>query len=131
MKKIAHGTKEIPMNIRSRSLCNLMMASLIASVLIIPAGNAEAVINPAQRLYRAWRKNDKKVAERVAQAEAVNTLFARTWRKSDNWRSTSCEGAAGSVFCTWERPSEKLIIRYKNDPTNPGKRVSEVRFEAS
>jgi hypothetical protein len=119
------------MNIRSRSLCNLMMTSLIASVLILPAGTAEAVINPAQRLYRAWRKNDKKVAERVARAEAVNTLFARIWRRSDNWRSTSCEGAAGSVFCTWERPSEKLIIRYKNDPTHPGKRVSEVRFEAS
>jgi hypothetical protein len=119
------------MNIRSRSLCNLMMASLIASVLIIPVGTAEAVINPAQRLYRAWRKNDKKVAERVAGTEAVNTLFARTWRRSDNWRSTSCEGAAGSVVCTWERPSEKLIIRYKNDPTRPGKRVSEVRFQTS
>ncbi len=118
-------------SIRSRSLCTLMMASLVASTLIIPAGPAEAVINPAQRLYRAWRKNDKKVAGRVAQAEAVNTLFARTWRKSDNWKSTSCEGAAGSVSCTWERPSEKLVIRYKNDPTAPGKRVSEVRFEAS
>lgn len=119
-------------SIRARSLCNLIMASLVASTLIIiPSGPAEAVINPAQRLYRAWRKNDKKVAERVAEAGAVNTLFARTWRKSDNWRSTSCEGAAGSVSCTWERPSEKLIIRYKNDPTRPGKRVSEVRFEGS
>ncbi len=118
-------------SIRSRSLCPLMMASLVASSLVIPAGPAEAVINPAQRLYRAWRKNDKKIAERVAEAEAVNTLFARTWRRSDNWRSTSCEGAAGSVYCTWERSSEKLIIRYKNDPTHPGKRVSEVRFEAS
>jgi hypothetical protein len=120
-----------PQSVRSRPLCTLMMASLVASSLIIPAGPAEAVINPAQRLYRAWRKNDKKIAERIAEGEAVNTLFARPWRKSDQWHSTSCEGAAGSVYCTWERPSEKLIIRYKNDPTHPGKRVSEVRFEAS
>lgn len=113
----------------SQRLRNLTMASLIASALIIPTGTAEAVINPAQRLYRAWRKNDKKAAERVAKAEVVNVLFARTWRESDNWQSTSCEGAAGSIYCTWERPSEKLIIRYRNDPTAPGKRVSEVRFE--
>jgi|GEM_PF-2206651 len=108
-----------------------MMASLMVSILTIPAGTAEAVINPAQRLYRAWRKGDKKVAGRIAETEAVNMLFARTWRRSDHWRSTSCEGAAGSVFCTWERPSEKLIIRYRNDPTAPGKRVREVHFEAT
>ncbi len=118
-------------SIHSRSFWTWIMAALVASSLIIPTGPAEAVINPAQRLYRAWRKSDKKIAERIAEAEAVNTLFARTWRKSDQWHSTSCEGAAGSVYCTWERPSEKLIIRYKNDPTHPGKRVSEVRFEAS
>jgi hypothetical protein len=113
----------------TQRLGNLTLTFLIASALIIPTGTAEAVINPAQRLYRAWRKNDKKAAERVARTEAVDSLFARTWRASDNWHSTRCEGAAGSIYCTWERSSEKLIIRYTNDPTAPGKRVSEVRFE--
>jgi hypothetical protein len=107
------------------------IASLIASMLIVSAGTAEAVINPAQRLYRAWRKHDKRTAERIAAPDAVKILFTRRWHLSDNWQSTSCEGAAGSTFCTWERPSEKLIIRYTNDPTAPGKRVREVRFEAS
>jgi hypothetical protein len=113
----------------TQRLGHLTIASLIASALIIPTGTAEAVINPAQRLYRARRKHDKKAAERVARTEAVDILFARTWRASDNWHSISCEGAAGSIYCTWERPSEKLVIRYRNDPTAPGKRVSEVRFE--
>jgi hypothetical protein len=115
---------------RSRSLWTLTIASLVALSLIIPTGPAEAVINPAQRLYRAWRKNDKRIAEKVAKAEVVNALFSRPWRKSDQWQSTSCTGAARSVYCTWERPSEKLVIRYKNDPTAP-KPVNEVRFEAS
>jgi hypothetical protein len=115
----------------SQRLRNLTMASLIASALIIPTGTAEAVINPAQRLYWAWRKNDKKAAERVAEAEVVDSLFARTWRESDNWQSTSCDRAPRSraITCTWARPSEKLIILYKSDPTAPGKRVREVRFE--
>ena len=37
----------------------------------------------AERLYKAWRKNDRRAALKVASKEAVNRLFQEKWRQME------------------------------------------------
>ena len=84
----------------------------------------------AQALYAAWTRGDRAAAERVAQPEAVSTLFARQWQAGDGWSFAECTGAAGSVICTWQRPSgQQLLFRVQNRTGGLPVTVSEVRFQ--
>ena len=80
----------------------------------------------AKSLFEAWTKGDRAAAATVAQPAAVTTLFGRTWRASDGWAFSECTGAAGSLICTWARPSgQQVLFRVQNAPG----RVAEVRFQ--
>ncbi len=84
----------------------------------------------AQALYAAWTRGDRAAAERVAQPEAVSSLFARQWQAGDGWSFAECSGAAGSVICTWQRPSgQQLLFRVQNRTGGLPVTVSEVRFQ--
>ena len=95
-----------------------------------PTATTTAASSPeghARALYEAWSSGDPAAAERVAQPEAVATLFARPWQAGDGWTFAECSGAAGSVICAWERPSgQQVLFRVRNVvPVT----VSEVRFQ--
>jgi hypothetical protein len=79
--------------------------------------------------YDAWTRGDRTAAAAVAEPAAVDTLFARTWSTADGWAFVNCQGAAGSVFCTWQRSGEELLIKAPNAPG--GLPVNEVTFRAS
>lgn len=84
----------------------------------------------ARALYQAWTAGDRAAAEKVADAEAVNTLFARQWSTGDGWTFLECSGAAGSVICAWERPTgQQLLMRVRNATGGLPVAVAEVRFE--
>lgn len=84
----------------------------------------------ARTLYEAWTRNDRTAAQRVAQAEAVNTLFARQWQAGDGWSFSECSGAAGSLVCTWQRPGgQQLLFRVPNVVGGGAVTVAEVRFQ--
>lgn len=80
----------------------------------------------AKALYDAWASGDRAAAERVAQPEAVNTLFTRRWQAGDGWAFAECSGAAGSTICTWQRTGSQLMLRVQN--ATSGQAVAEVRF---
>jgi len=77
--------------------------------------------------YDAWTRGDRTAAARVAEPAAVDALFARMWSSADGWEFVNCQGAAGSVFCTWQRPGEELLIKVQNAP---GMLVNGVIFRA-
>jgi len=71
-------------------------------------------------------RDDRVAAGRVAEAEAVTTLFGRRWQASDGWSFAECSGAAGSFICTWARPGgQQVLFRVQNAPAM----VAEVRFQ--
>ena len=82
-----------------------------------------------QATYDAWAAGDRAAAGRVAEPVAVATLFTRTWIAADGWVFLRCEGAAGSVFCVWQRPGEQLLINARN--TAGGEPVNAVELRAS
>ena len=82
----------------------------------------------AEALYAAWTKGDRAAAEKVAQPQAVTDLFARAWQANDGWSFAECSGAAGSIICTWRRPSgQQLLVRVQTGGRSVA--VSEVRFQ--
>lgn len=82
----------------------------------------------AKALYEAWARDDRAAAQRVAQPEAVDAIFSRQWRAGDGWSFNDCSGAAGSVICTWDRPSGQLLLRVQNVTGGGPVTVSEVKF---
>jgi len=86
-------------------------------------GNAAGYIHAT---YDAWAAGDRTAAASVAEPAAVDILFRRTWAQSDAWTFGRCEGAAGSVFCVWQRPGEELLLKARN--TSGGAPVNAVQF---
>jgi hypothetical protein len=84
----------------------------------------------AHALFAAWTKNDVAAAQKVAQPEAVTALFARPWQAGDGWSFAECSGAAGSLICTWQRPSgQQVLFRVRNVTGGLPAAVLEVRFQ--
>lgn len=84
----------------------------------------------AKALYEAWTKGDRAAAAKVAQPAAVTAIFARTWQAADGWSFVDCTGAAGSLICTWQRPSgQQLLMRVQNATGGVPVTVAEARFQ--
>lgn len=93
-----------------------------------PALSPEAT---AKALFTAWTAADRTAAARVAQASAVDALFARRWQAADGWVFSECNGAAGSTICAWKRPNgEQVLMRVQNGTGGTPVTVAEVRFQA-
>jgi peptidoglycan hydrolase-like protein with peptidoglycan-binding domain len=63
-----------------------------------------------QSVFEAWTTNDQVAAGYNATPNALSTLFARPWNAADGWAFDACGGAAGSIYCTWNRPDGSLIL---------------------
>jgi hypothetical protein len=82
----------------------------------------------AQAVFRAWTRNDPAAARRDAAPRALVGLFARSWSASDGWTFAGCEGAAGSVYCSWRGPGAELVLRSNNNVGAPFYFVEEATF---
>ena len=63
-----------------------------------------------EAVFAAWSNNDQLSASHNATATALSTLFGRPWNAADNWTFDRCGGAAGHVYCTWNRAGGSLVI---------------------
>jgi hypothetical protein len=64
----------------------------------------------AGRLFHAWRIGDSNAGAPYATPSALFALFAKPYFASDHWTPEGCDGAAGSLFCTWHNDANKTII---------------------
>lgn len=80
-------------------------------------------------VFTAWTHDDRATALKNATPQAVNELFARTWQASDGWSFAGCGLAAGSFFCTWNRPGQQLVLEGNDNTGAPFYYVVNATFE--
>lgn len=84
----------------------------------------------AQTVYAAWMAGDRSIAEPLTDPAAVadlDALFAQPFDPAAGWAFDHCEGAAGSVFCTWHGTPATLVIQVRN--IEPPVQVTSIRME--
>ncbi len=64
----------------------------------------------AGRLFHAWRIGNSRAGAPYATPAALFALFAKPYSASDHWTPQGCDGAAGSLYCTWTNDAAKTII---------------------
>jgi len=84
--------------------------------------DAAFVVHPnpvAGQLFHAWRRGDRTGAAPFGTPAAVNELFVHTYRSDSHWEPGSCDGAAGSIYCTWwNKNMRSITLRYDNVQTH-------------
>jgi hypothetical protein len=81
-----------------------------------------------QAFVTAWVDQDRARAARLGTATAVNAAFASTVKTAPVFKT--CEGAAGSSYCTWEGDEYTMTVRVLNEKSSlrQGQAVTEVKF---
>ncbi|HEY8525475.1 MAG TPA: hypothetical protein VIL48_10955 [Acidimicrobiales bacterium] len=69
--------------------------------------------------FRAWRTGDLAALDRYVPGAVLDFLAARA-PEAGRWSRPTCEGAAGSTYCTWSRSETRLTLRVANEPASQG-----------
>ncbi|HMJ77032.1 MAG TPA: hypothetical protein VK507_13735 [Iamia sp.] len=96
-----------------------------------PPADAEAW---AAELVRAWGSGDRDRAGQLAVPEVVEQLFVHADPGGDDWEAAGCDGAAGTIYCTFTSASrgERLATGQPSMPdeaTGALQPVSRATFE--
>jgi peptidoglycan hydrolase-like protein with peptidoglycan-binding domain len=97
--------------------------ALVNGFLAATSGN-----NAAQLLFQAWTQNNQASARKNATPQAVNQLFAQSWT-ANTWTFAGCGAAAGSVYCTWNKPGGHLQLQANNNTGAPFYYVVSATFQ--
>ena len=87
---------------------------LVTSVTRTSLGSVEA-----GRVFHAWRVGSQASAAPYSTASARSALFAKSYAVSAHWLPNGCEGAAGSLYCTWTNDAAKTIILRVDQVSSP------------
>jgi hypothetical protein len=70
----------------------------------------------AQTLFTAWQANNRALAGEVASATAVTQMFAQPFPTgpTNPYSYQGCQGAAGSVVCTWQGNGQVIVMTVRN-----------------
>ena len=68
----------------------------------------------AQTLFGAWAAGDRAAAAPVADQAAIDSLFATPGSEAAAYTFSGCQGAAGSIFCTWTRAGAQLAMTVRD-----------------
>ena len=70
----------------------------------------------AQTMFTAWQGNNRALAAQVASPTAVNQMFAQTYPTgpTNPYTYQGCQGAAGSVICTWQGNGQVIVMTVRN-----------------
>jgi hypothetical protein len=70
----------------------------------------------AQTMFTAWQGNNRALAAQVASPTAVNQMFAQTYPSgpTNPYTYQGCQGAAGSVICTWQGNGQVIVMTVRN-----------------
>jgi hypothetical protein len=66
----------------------------------------------AQALFDAWAEANQSAAPSCASAGAVQQIFSEPY--ASGYQGPNCNGAAGSVFCTWTNGPTVLTMEVRN-----------------
>jgi len=117
-----------------QSFCELSVDGIVGpftwNALVLAYLRASSGQAAADLVYQAWTKNDRSAAAYEAIPLAVETLFVRSWKASDEWTFAGCQGAAGTFACTWQRTGEKLILEGNDSTGAPFYYVNNVTFQS-
>ena len=97
-----------------------------------PPAKDEVIPRNAQDYGRAfvsaWTRRDRAWADQLATKSAAAAAFATKVDRAPVFRT--CEGAAGSTYCTWEGDEYRLQLRIGNEIASRGglHAVDEVKF---
>ncbi|MGZ8766262.1 MAG: hypothetical protein ACXW2C_11290 [Acidimicrobiia bacterium] len=80
----------------------------------------------AETLFSAWAADDRATAATVADQAAIDSLFATPSSEAAAYTFSGCEGAAGSIFCTWTRAGAQLARTVRDAAGGLPVRVVEV-----
>jgi hypothetical protein len=82
----------------------------------------------AQAFVTSWVDRDRARAAKLGTTAAVDAAFGSTPTKAPTF--TSCEGAAGSSYCTWEGDEFTMTVRVLNEKSaqRQTQAVTEVKF---
>lgn len=84
--------------------------------------------NAAQLALQAWSQSNPASAAKNATPPAVAQLFAQAWAPS-TWTFAGCSGAAGSIYCTWNKSGGgQLVLRSNNNAGAPFYYVTSATF---
>ncbi|HZP31576.1 MAG TPA: hypothetical protein VFC99_21665 [Acidimicrobiia bacterium] len=86
----------------------------------------------AQTLFAAWQTNNRALAAQVASPTAVNQMFSQTYPSGDTnpYTYQGCQGAAGSVICTWQGNGQVIVVTVRNLTGGLPIQVESVEFES-
>jgi hypothetical protein len=70
----------------------------------------------AAAFFEAWLADDQDTMIGLAEPEALAAAENLSSFTSENWEFSLCEGAAGTVFCTWtaEEANMKIVVGVRN-----------------
>ena len=66
-------------------------------------------VTAAQDVFSAWEAHNRDQAAKNATPAAVNQVFAETFSAGDGWTFEGSDGAAGTIFSTWQRSGGHLL----------------------
>jgi hypothetical protein len=81
----------------------------------------------AKRVFDAWKADDAPTARRHATPDAVGQLFAHSWAPN-TWAFSNSQGAAGTVFVTWNKSGGELVLAVNNNTGAPFYFVRQATF---
>lgn len=68
----------------------------------------------AVALFNAWAAGDQASAASVADQTAIDSLFASPSSEASAYSFSGCQGAAGSIYCTWTRPGGQIAMQVRD-----------------
>lgn len=80
-----------------------------------PASTTPGSLSPqqcAQALFDAWAQGNQGSAPSCASTGAVQSMFAEPF--TSGYNGPDCQGAAGSVFCTWTGSGPVITMEVRN-----------------
>jgi hypothetical protein len=84
----------------------------------------------AVAFIEAWSNGDRDTATRLGTTTAVDTIFA--YEGGGTWDVDSCEGAAGSTYCTFNAGGDPtIVVRVNNAAAQAGAEHAVIEVQVS
>jgi hypothetical protein len=86
----------------------------------------------AQTLFTAWQTANRALAAQVASPPAVTQMFSQTYPAgpTNPYTYQGCQGAAGSVVCTWQGNGQVIVMTVRNLTGGLPIQVEAVQFQS-
>ena len=72
--------------------------------------------------FDAWLHGTDRVLRKLATRPVADFLSATTPSEPGGWSGPTCEGAAGSTYCSWTRSDTELVLRIGNEAASLGQK---------